>query len=346
MTEMYATAEECRPLFTLMAEVKQMAPWEWMTETDIFGVQGVGDGEPDFVSVMGMAGEHYAVALYLGLRGLFEFWYFQQNQAHVQPEDLLLLPQLQLSFDDREVLDSHDRNLLKGAGVKPRGRNAWPRLRSHRPGLLPWHITSAEVNRLRVALAQLLDVAPRFKANQKLILVGGQNRFLVRVAEQQGDQVVWRDEVQKLTQPPPTSIDFTISTPLLAKVKQLPRVYNNLEIDLFLMPTPIHEREGRPYFPFNLLVAESKSGQVLSTDLLQPLPSLAAMQATVPERIMQLLITLGVIPNEIHLTSPILLQLLHPLTKEVGFQLKEKKRLPMLDSAKRGMLQMMGRFSR
>jgi hypothetical protein len=195
-------------------------------------------------------------------------------------------------------------------------------------------------------LAQLLDVAPRFKANQKLILVGGQNRFLVRVAEQQGDQVVWRDEVQKLTQPPPTSIDFTISAPLLAKVKQLPRVYNNLEIDLFLMPTPIHEREGRPYFPFNLLVAESKSGQVLSTDLLQPLPSLAAMQATVPERIMQLLITLGVIPNEIHLTSPILLQLLHPLTKEVGFQLKEKKRLPMLDSAKRGMLQMMGRFSR
>lgn len=346
MTETYATADECRPLFALMAEIKQMAPWEWMTETDIFGVQGPGAEEPDFVSVMGMAGEHYAVALYLGLRGLFAFWHLQQNQAHAQPEDLLLLPQLQISFNDREILDTHDRNLLKVAGIKPRGRNAWPQLRSHRPGLLPWHITAAEVNPLCVALEQLLDVAPRFKANKKLIHVSGQNRFLVRVAEQQGDQVRWHDDVQQLTATQPPSINFTINAQLLAQVKALPRVYNNLEMDLFLMPTPIHERGERPYFPFNLLVAESKSGMVLSTDLLQPLPSLEGMWATVPERVMQLFVKIGVVPHEIHLTPSMLRQLLLPLTQEVGFQIKEKKRLPALDSAKRGMLQMMGRFSR
>lgn len=242
MPDTYASAEECRSLFALMAEIKQIAPWAWMTETDIFGVQGVGAAEPDFVSVMGMAGEHYAVALYLGTRGLFEFWHFQQNQARVQPEALLLLPQLQVSFADRDVLDTHDRELLKAAGVKPRGRNAWPRLRSHRPGLLPWHITSAEVAPLYMALEQLLDVAPRFKANQKLIHVSGQNRFLVRVAEPQGDQVVWRDEVQKLTASQPAPINFTINRQLLTQVKALPRVNNKLEMDLFFMPTPIHER--------------------------------------------------------------------------------------------------------
>ena len=110
------------------------------------------------------------------------------------------------------------------------------------------------------------------------------------------------------------------------------------------MPTPIHEQGARPYFPFNLLVAESKSGMILSADLLQPLPSLDALWATAPERLMQLFIKLGVVPNEIHLISPKLMDLLQPLAKEIGFQLKAKKRLPMLDSAKQGMLQMMGRF--
>lgn len=344
MTENYASAEECRPLYELMTQIKQMAPWEWMTEADIFGVQGPGAQEPDFVSVMGMAGEHYAIALYMGVRAMFQFWYFEQNQAHASPEDLLQIPQLQASFEDREILNQRDRDQLKALGIKVRGRKAWPQLRSYRPGLVPWHLEVAEVERLHIALEQLLVVAPRFKANPKVIHVAGQNRFFVRVAKTEGAAIVWQDEVQTITKAPEVTIQFTMDMELLAAVQALPRVKNTLEVDLFWMPTPIHERGERPYFPFNLLVGESKSGVILGTELLQPLPSLEAMWANVPLHIVRLLSEVGVIPAALHVSSPLLTQLLSPLQEELGLQVKLKKRLPMLDNAKTELLQMMNRF--
>lgn len=344
MAENYASAEECRPLYELMTQVKQMAPWAWMTETDIFGVQGPDAKEPDFVSVMGMAGEHYAIAAYVGVRAMFQFWHFEQNQDHMSAEDLLQIPQLQVSFEDREVLNQRDRDQLKTLGIKVRGRKAWPQLRSYRPGLVPWHLEAAEVERLRLALEQVLVVAPRFKANHKVLHVSGQNRFFVRVAKAEGGAIVWHDEVQTIATAPEVTIKFAMDLNLLAAVQKLPRVQNMLEVDLFLMPTPIHERGDRPYFPFNLLVGESKSGVILGTELLQPLPSLEAMWADVPLHIVRLLSKVGVIPAALHVSSPLLTQLLSPLQEELGLQVKTKKRLPMLDNAKAEMLQMMSRF--
>jgi len=345
MTESYASAEECRLLYAVMDEIKQLAPWKWMQETDIFGVQGPDAQEPDFVSVMGMAGEHYAISAYLGVRGLFQFWHFVENQATIEPEELLQIPQLQVSWEDREMLNTLDRAMLKALGRKTRGRKAWPQLRSYRPGLLPWHLESAEVERLRLALEQVLDVAPRFQTDETLIHVRGQNRFLVRVAERQGDQVVWRDEVRAITQAAEVYIEFEMDLQLLAEVKQLPHVANKLEIDLFLMPLPMQEPGQRPYFPFNLLIAESASGAILGTELLQPLPSIESMWAKIPLVIAQFLASLGIIPAAVHVTSPVLMQLLPILGKELGFQIKQKRRLPKLDSAKQEMMDMVGRFS-
>ncbi len=336
MAESHASAEGCRLLYAVMDEVKQLAPWQWMTENDIFGVQGPDDQEPDFVSVMGMAGEHYAVAAYLGVRGMFQFWHFVQNQATAEPEELLQIPQLQASWEDRDM--------LKTLGRKTRGRKAWPQLRSYQPGLLPWHLESAEVERLRLALEQVLDVAPRFKTDATLIHVRGQNRFLVRVAERQGDQVVWRDEVRAITQAAEVYIEFEMDLQLLAEVQQLPHVANMLEIDLFLMPMPIHEPGQRPYFSFNLLIAESKSGTIVATKLLQPLPSMEAMWAKIPLVLAQTFANLGIIPAAVHVTSPVLMQLLPILSQELDFQIKQKRRLPKLDSAKQEMLGMLGRF--
>ncbi|MEZ4860617.1 MAG: hypothetical protein R3C14_04895 [Caldilineaceae bacterium] len=163
MANAFASPEECRPLYERMAQLKELAPWEWMMETDIFGVQGVGAPEPDYVSVMGMRGEHFAISLYLGNQALLQFWHFEENQEKMQAEDLLLIPQLQASFEDRNQLTQQDRDQLKALGLKYRGRHAWPMIRSFRPGFLPWYVESAEVVRLTQAVEQLLDVAPALR---------------------------------------------------------------------------------------------------------------------------------------------------------------------------------------
>jgi len=72
MTEIaLATAEESRVLYHLMAKVRALAPWTWMDETQLFGVQDPDTDEIGFVSLMGMAGEHFAVGVYRGARGLY-----------------------------------------------------------------------------------------------------------------------------------------------------------------------------------------------------------------------------------------------------------------------------------
>ncbi|MGH3145873.1 MAG: DUF7309 domain-containing protein, partial [Rubrobacter sp.] len=123
---------EWRWLYESAVRIKEVAPWEWMTEADVFGVQSPETGEPGFVSVMGMLGEHYAVSLYLGSEGIHGFLDLQEMGPFADPEALIQIPQLQASFEDREELDRRDREVIKELGLKFRGRNAWPMFRSYR----------------------------------------------------------------------------------------------------------------------------------------------------------------------------------------------------------------------
>ncbi len=92
MEEKSPTIDEWRELYESVVRVKEIAPWEWMTEADVFGVQNPETDELGFVSVMGMLGEHYAVSLYLGSKGLYEFWVFEEIGHLATPEGLLKTP--------------------------------------------------------------------------------------------------------------------------------------------------------------------------------------------------------------------------------------------------------------
>jgi len=69
MAEPSPTLNEWRKLYQAAIRIKEIAPWEWMTETDIFGVQDPETDEISFVSIMGMLGEHLSLAVYRGGEG-------------------------------------------------------------------------------------------------------------------------------------------------------------------------------------------------------------------------------------------------------------------------------------
>src|SRR5215212_8247992 len=136
--EMTPGIREWRRLYESAVRIKEMSPWEWMTETDVFGVRSPETGELGFVSVMGLLGEHYAVSLYLGSEGINGFLDLQEMGPFADPGVLIQIPQIQASFEDREELDKRDREVIKELGLKFRGRNAWPMFRSYRPSFFPW----------------------------------------------------------------------------------------------------------------------------------------------------------------------------------------------------------------
>ena len=119
--------ESWRRLYAAAERIRRLAPWQWMEETDVFGVQFPGTDEIGYVSVMGNIEEHFAVTVYLGDETLNKFWDIQNApQTEESAERVLEMSQLMVSFEDRERIEKQDRGIIKQLGLKYRGRNAWP----------------------------------------------------------------------------------------------------------------------------------------------------------------------------------------------------------------------------
>lgn len=334
------TLDAWRRLYEAMNRIKEMAPWEWMEETDIFGVQSQEGDEPGFVSVMGMAGEHFAVAVYLGARGLYGFWDLQDLGPSISPETMLEVPQLQASFENRDYLQKEDRQVINDLGLKFRGQQAWPMFRSYRPGFYPWFLEAEEARLLIDALEQTLDVAPRLKGNPSLLVPPGDETYFVRAMGRKGD---WEDRAVQVPMPEPPTLAMQMDMEALDELNGLPLSQYGVEVDFFMMPTPVQERkDDRPAFPYLLLVV-GEDDYVLGSEMLIPSPTLEAMWEQIPMTLVQQLAQAGVLPQNVRVRSDLLLQLIRPLADELSFYLKQSKRLPHLDAAREFMSGYMGR---
>lgn len=368
------TLDEWRRLYDVAQKVHDLAPWQWMEESDLFGVQNPENDDLGFVSVMGMAGEYFAVGMYLGAKGLYGFWDIQDNAPFVHPMEVLQVPQLQVSFGSRDETDDHDRQIIKSLGLKFRGKHAWITFRSYRAGFMPWYLEGHEARFLAAALEQLLEVAPRVRDDPN-ILLSEDERFddddeieaeykvalngdfddddeddefyeescLVRVPHHEGDTLRWDEQFMTIPVPEEPQRTIALDMDTLGKLKQLPRQNNTFEIGVFMLPTPVAEKRGeRPFFPYVLLAVDKRSGAIVGNDMMQPLPSLDSMWTHVPGAVMQGLTSLGFIPKEIHVGTPLMMELLQPLANASKFKLRLQEFLPALNAVQEELSQFTG----
>ena len=114
---------------------------------------------------------------------------------------------------------------------------------------------------------------------------------------------------------------------------------DKIESDFFMLPTPVHEKGGRPFFPYILLMVDSQSGMILGTEMLHPETSLEAMWGLVPVNVVSQLARVGILPKEIKVRSDLLFQLLQPVAEELGFKLKKSRSLKSLDAVGESLFQ-------
>jgi hypothetical protein len=330
------TLQEWRKLYEAAIQIKQLAPWEWMSEDMLFGVQDPETGELGFVSIMGALGEHFAAAVYIGAKGLQGFWLAHSGNENpfIPPEVILETYHLQASFEGRNMLRKDDRDIIKQLGLKFRGRNEWPMFRSYRPGFVPWYLDPWEAHFLAFALEQSLDVIGRLQDNLSLLEPPDESSYLVRVPHVQKGSLAWQDQIVRVPLPEQPTIQLEMDIELLESVKNAGRGQHELEVDLFLLPGGFRDRPGRPYFAYMLLTVEAGSGFVLGSELLTVETTLEDMWGQVPLRALKQMARYGAIPRQVTVRTTILWQLMQPLAEELGFRVELAAPLPSLDEVK------------
>src|SRR3972149_3793897 len=103
MPQATPTLDSWRRLYEAALPLKKLAPWEGMAEDEVFGVQDPETGTIGFVSVMGLLGEVDIFPPYIPAQGLWE------------------IPHQHASFEDRQLLESQDRKIIKDLGLQFRG---------------------------------------------------------------------------------------------------------------------------------------------------------------------------------------------------------------------------------
>ena len=332
------TQQEWRDLYRAADTFKQLAPWEWMLDSDIFGVRDPESGEIGYCCVMGNLGEHFALGLYLGdegLRGLMriaegEFWPPGIGMLFVQHC-------LMASFEDREMLSKRDRDQIKALGLKYRGRNAWPQFRNYTPGYVPWYLSGDEARFLILALQQTCEVGQRFRADEGLLDPPVEGQILVR-SNEHGE---WHDtwHTPDLAEPAPAPVP-RVDEVRLGRLRQaaLPR-RGNWESDCFYSPQGVQDStDERPYYPMVCMFVDRATGMVLPPALTHP----EEWRIEYQNRLLMLVEQMGMVPREIAVRSPELRGLLAPVAEALGIKLRVVKRLAALDEAREGLLGFLG----
>lgn len=297
--------EEWKHLYELMDKVKQFAPWDLLDESDIFAVQDPETDEVGFVSIMGGAGEYFSIAVYRGEDALRKFWNLQEilaTETTAAFEKLNEIPQLQAFWGERKDLYPEERAIIKKLGLTFRGKDSWPVFRSFEPGLVPWFINSAEARFLISVLEQTITVATAVEEDDEYLYPDEEDGYLLRTYDKNGSGG-WQDSVWHESTEPPPQIEFFSDMIAFEKLKSLPIRDIALEIDIFMFPHGVRDKDERPYYPYNLMFLDTQKGLILSQEMLTPLPNLEAMWQEIPNVLAHLFINMSFVPNEIYVES-------------------------------------------
>lgn len=324
--------KEWRGLFEQAQRYFQLAPWRWMADSDLFGVQDPESGEIGYMAVLGKLGEEFGLLVYLGRDGLDTYLKLQAGGAEELDWDLVAKQRcLQLFFEDRKELTPRDLALLQRLGLKFRGKKAWPVFRSQRPGYEAWYLEAHEVRYFTHALAQTCEVAERFREDPELLGVDEDLFVLVRVPLD-GEGRAWENRRLPLPPPPPLPRAETIPHETLASLAREDRPRQGIwEVDVFAVPALVREVKNSPsMFMSTVLCVHQASGFVLAlhvqpfsqrfTDLARHV-SAALANAALPW------------PQEVWVKRPELVAVLSPLLGPLGIDLVLTSFLPALEEA-------------
>jgi len=255
--------------FSAAETFRDLKPWDWMYDSDLFGVQDPVSGKIGYCCVMGNLGEHFGISIYSGEDGLNS--YYEMLEFGEDDPMMAGLRQncLSISFEDREDVPEQDRKLIKDLGLKFRGKKQWVLAQDYAPGYLPWHISEDQVPFLTLALQQAVEVASRVREDNELLQFD-EEKVLVRVPKSAKKDFVWEDHILDM---PDINVSIALKpdTELVQKANLLPQPGHVLMLSLAFAPSPTRvDAKSRPFFPMVAILMEREKGVILAFEMFRP----------------------------------------------------------------------------
>jgi hypothetical protein len=324
--------EEWSALYQSAISFKEQAPWRWMDDMDIFAVENPADGQTGYCVVLGSGGREFGLAVFVGEEGFDH--YRRLESGEVEPESFeaaSMLRSLSVTYGSRSDLDKEDLVTIRSLGLRFRGKNAWPLLRSQRPGWMPWLLNQEEARFLTVVLQQALEVSARVREDE-LELQNEEDEELILTRYYR--ETTWREEWRK---PRVWEPEITVPEPSdpqrLSELRQLAgKPSGTWEMDIFPLPVPVPAESGRLYFPHLALAVDRSSGMVLGLDFLGPAPGPVVKQ----ELIVRLLERGHHIPRNLRVATEDMCRIIEPVARMLGMSVRVGV-LPVLEEARHGL---------
>ena len=169
-------------LYDAALAFRDIEPWEWMSDSDVFGVQNPEDGEIGYCCVLGELGEVSAWSSTLEPRVLNNTETFNR-ETPCRLSGVHLSPTLSHGLVRRSKRDStRPISKLSNSSASSfmaamRGRNFALSSRV----IIPWHLTESEARYLTLCLEQTRDVALCLEKDPDWLSAPSKNHYLVRV---------------------------------------------------------------------------------------------------------------------------------------------------------------------
>ena len=343
-------------LYEAAFRYKKTKLWKQMFDSELFAVR-LSDGEIGYCCVMGLAGEHIALAVYVGDEGFQSYRELAFRDDDEWSDDFSSVPDvtwmfrqscLQCSFENKDELDYDEfegaRDYTQSHNIRQRGAHAWPHFTKSVRYRIPSGLETPEDER-RLTEALLAGEAlyeilqKKSKSDIGLFPIDEDTERVPLLIPGESGYAVSSTPV-----PPEWEETFPEPVPPDAeKVSELRKLRKRGVYDCELIRLPglldgQADAEDAPYFPALLLCADTKTERLIVT---KAVTDYDTRPESLRDEFMDTLLENEECPRAVRVRNEQTRALLANLCTEAHILFSVEENLPALDEAREHVLSML-----